>query len=112
MAFDVKDFIAGWSTQRPTGAPSRRSNKSRSGRAGRKQANGQRALQRVGGYRDPLRAIYAPDGHQLCVASDVTVKRFETIEVVDTIMKCSSIYEVLELKDHQGETVATTLKGL
>lgn len=41
--------------------PSKRSNKNKSGRAGRKQHNGRETLRRVGGYRDLMQAIYAPE---------------------------------------------------
>jgi len=48
------------------GAPSRRSNKLRSGRTSRKQANAQRTLQRVGGFRSDFKAMTAPADTAMC----------------------------------------------
>jgi hypothetical protein len=66
MAFDLNSFMQ---TQlRQTGsAPSRRSNKNHSGRTGRKAHNGRKALQKVGGSSNLIKAIYAPADKNLCV---------------------------------------------
>jgi hypothetical protein len=54
-------------------APSRRTNKQRSGRTLRKQANSQATLARVGGFRNPVRAIYAPANTNMCHVVDSNV---------------------------------------
>ena len=117
MAFDVKDFSAGWSTQGPTGVPSRRSNKNRSGRAGRKQHNGQRALQRAGGHKSDVSAIYAPPiGHEdykpLCrTVGDTITVRFDpdTITPIGTTVRRSQKFDIVELYDDNDTLVGTTL---
>ena len=52
------------------GTPSRRSNKARSGRAGRKTYQGQKAVSKVGGFTRDEDAMYAPADHEMCVVVD------------------------------------------
>lgn len=63
--FDVHSFLQR-ELAKPT-SPSRRSNKNKSGRAGRRAWNGQRNLSSVGGYSNAVQAIYAPADKELCV---------------------------------------------
>jgi hypothetical protein len=67
MAFNLAQFMQTQTT------PSRKSNKVKSGRSGRKSYNGQKALAAVGGRRNTTDAIYAPPETHLCkvVSSDV-----------------------------------------
>jgi hypothetical protein len=53
-----------------TSVPSKRQNRNRSGRAGRRMYNGLQTVQSVGGYASPLNAIYAPSDKELCVVVD------------------------------------------
>ncbi len=65
MAFDAMTFMQRYLAN-PSDAPSKRSVKNRSGRAGRKQANGARWVARVGGFADDVRATYAPADTEMC----------------------------------------------
>lgn len=49
---------------------SKRQNRNRSGRAGRRMYNGLRTVQAVGGYAEEMRAIYAPSEKEMCVVVD------------------------------------------
>lgn len=65
MAFDAMTFINNY--MQSSGAPSKRSVKNKSGRAGRKAYNGRQTLARVGGVSSTMAAIYAPADRNLCV---------------------------------------------
>ena len=54
------------STSDPNSIPSKHQVKINSGRSSRRAMNGQAVLQRVGGYRNNTRAIYAPADAHLC----------------------------------------------
>jgi hypothetical protein len=47
-------------------APSKRSNKNRSGRRGLKAYRGSKWVSAVGGMKDTVRAIYAPADYEMC----------------------------------------------
>lgn len=66
-AYPGERVVYGPETFEPSGgAPSRRANKNRSGRAGRKAYNGRKWVQAVGGTSDMARAMYAPADKELC----------------------------------------------
>lgn len=67
MAFNLAQFM------REQSVPSRKSNRVKSGRSGRKAYNGQKTLAAVGGLRSTAAAIYAPADYEMCkvVSSDV-----------------------------------------
>ena len=65
MAYDLRTAMQRELTSLST--PSKRQVRNASGRAGRKSHNGQKALQKVGGYRNVMDAIYAPADKELCV---------------------------------------------
>ena len=69
MAFDLQSFMQR-ELKKTGAAPSRRSNKVQSGRAGRKTYQGQKAVSKVGGFRNEVDAIYAPADYELCVVVD------------------------------------------
>ena len=63
--FDAMTFLQKELTK-TGGAPSRRYNKNTSGRASRKQANGLRSQQAVGGMKNLTKAMLAPADAKLC----------------------------------------------
>ena len=70
MAFDL-----GAALQRAlaaTAAPTKGQIKARSGRSGRRAANGQKVLQAVGGRTSWVQASLAPDGTELCKVVPMT----------------------------------------
>lgn len=62
----LRDFNKRVSEQRRSTYASKRSNRNRSGRAGRKQYQSRRALHRAGGTLDLVRAIGYPADKPLC----------------------------------------------
>lgn len=58
--------------------PSKRSVKNKSGRTGRKQANGRASVKAVGGYANSTYAIYVPADKELCVVVEREVKAVGT----------------------------------
>jgi hypothetical protein len=71
MAFDLGSFMQRELAK--TAVPSRKAVKVRSGKAGRRAANGQKWLASVGGLRSDTAAIYAPADYEMCkvVSHDV-----------------------------------------
>ena len=79
MAFDLDKFLERELNKRArltrslqgTGdAPSKRSNKTKSGRSNVKGYHGRMALAAVGGFRNEADAIFAPADHLMCVVVD------------------------------------------
>ena len=64
MAFDLEAALQ--RALAATAAPTKGQIKARSGRAGRRAANGQKVLQAVGGRASWVQASLAPDGAELC----------------------------------------------
>ena len=70
--FDVAAFVAAHFDD-TGGAPSKRRNKTQSGRSAVKSYHGRQAVQAVGGFANIVYAIYAPADTEMChVVSDET----------------------------------------
>lgn len=80
MAFDVAAYLEKQVDRKRTqlaktgrqlagtgAAPSKRRNKTQSGRSNLKGYHGRRALAKVGGMSDPMKAMYAPADYLMCV---------------------------------------------
>lgn len=69
MAFDLGSFLQR-ELAKQNHAPSKRVVKARSGRSARRTHSGQMWLNSVGGYASDVKAIYQPEGTEMCVVVD------------------------------------------
>ena len=66
--FSVEDLVRLQSSLETV--PSKRQNRNKSGRAGRRAYNSRQALQAVGGFSQDFKASLAKDGAALCIVVD------------------------------------------